>query len=226
MTSLKSKLRGNLFLSRGARRNSKNSLWLIYSHKSKSDITLSSNNECIYWACYLEVNPKVKKFKFGELVKSKYSWEEDWKSREYIVVETDSGDIELHKVVVDIPQGHTGWVEIKSGGTQETICLRLCRLADVRKMAQQAIRYMQVLAYLNPIKDEICEVESDLVALYVRTRAAGVIGELLDHLENHDAMRVLGVFAREFADGVVELDFDGKSFGRKTNWSLRSKHGN
>ena len=222
MASLKSKLRGHLMASHGTRRNTKNNLWLAYSVKSSADITLASNNECIYWASRLESNPQIKSFQFGCELNAKYPWEEKFKSREFIVVEPEAGGYELHQLITgDITETHSE-VEVRDHqGVQENVRVTWFNTKGIGQLAMLSTRWLQVMAFSNQIRNEKCATESDQVNLLIRGGLKGTVGGLLDRTPHHEPMKVLGVIAQEALFGTITLDLENQCFGRNTLWSVR-----
>ncbi len=223
MSSLKSKLRGKLMSSHGARRNTRNNIWIVYSLKTGGDITLASNNECIYWASQLETSPDIKSFRFGYELKARYPWEEKFRKREFVLVESKSGARELHQLISGVNENATAEVVVRDDhNNEDTLTVILFNTKDIGKLAMSATRWLQTMAFSNQIVGEICSAESDLVNLFVRSRLTGTVGMLLDHLNHQDSMKILGVFVREVLQGTIELDFGTHCFGRNTAWSMRS----
>lgn len=222
MASLKSKLRGRLMASHGARRNTKNNLWLAYSLKSNADITLASNNECIYWASRLESNPRIKSFRFGCELSAKYAWEERFKKREFIVVETDDGGYEFHQLISgDITETYTEVEVIDHQNELDRVQVTLFNTKNIGQLAMLSTRWLQVMAFSNQIRNEKCVAESDQVNLLFRSLLQGTVGGLLDRTQHYEPMKVLGVVAQEALHGTITLDLESRCFGRNTFWSLR-----
>ncbi|MDZ5431413.1 hypothetical protein T3H00_01865 [Pseudomonas fluorescens] len=222
MASLKSKLRGRLMASHGARRNTKNNLWLAYSLKSSADITLASNNECIYWACRLESDPSIKSFRFGCELEAKYPWEERFQKREFIVVDTALGGYELHQLVSGNISETRAEVEVREGLTAlEHIPVTLFNIKDIGLLAMLATRWLQVMAFSNQIRNEKCVAEASQVGLLLRSLLQGTVGGLLERTQHCEPMKVMGVIAQEALLGTISLDLEGQCFGRNTYWSVR-----
>lgn len=222
MASLKSKLRGHLMASHGARRNTRNNLWLAYSIKSGADITLASNNECIYWASRLESNPLIKTFRFGCELNAKYHWEDKFKKREFIAVETEAGGYEFHQLITGEVTETQCEVEVRDRlGVHETIRVTLFNTKNIGQLAMLSTRWLQVMAFSNQIRNEKCVVESDQVNLLIRSLLKGTVGGLLDRTPRHDPMKVLGAFAQEALLGTVTLDLESQCFGRNTFWAMK-----
>lgn len=222
MASLKSKLRGQLMASHGARRNTKNHLWLAYSIKSGGDITLASNNECIYWASRLESNPQIKAFRFGCELNVKYHWDEKFKKREFIAVETATGGYELHQLIAgDVTETQCEAYVRDHRGTHETVRVTLFNTKNIGQLAMLSTRWLQVMAFSNQIRNEKCVVETDQVNLIIRSLLKGTVGGLLDRTSRHDPMKILGVLAQEALLGTVTLDLESRCFGRNTFWTMK-----
>ena len=223
MSSLKSKLRGHLMASHGARKNTRNNIWINYSHKVTKDITLASNNECLYWGAALEANPFVRSFKFGCELKAKYPWEGQFRRRDFILVEKTDNSLELHQLAANsCPSGLVEALILYEQNTIELETVQVISAKDVRMLAPMAMCWFQLFTFLNQIRNEVFAAQTDMVNLHIRSRVAGTVGALLDDLDHQDPMIVLGVFAREAVTGTLNIEFNDACFGKCTRWSLRS----
>jgi hypothetical protein len=222
MTSLKSKLRGNLLKSHGQRKNSRNHIWLTYSFKKRGDITLASNNECIYWASRLEAGHEVKDFTFGTEVIIKYPWEETARKREVILVEGPSGMIEFHKLVSGAKVTEKEMVTLfENGSLAGEVPLTFVDAKDLASMAISSVQWQKVLSFAAQIRDEMCSAEANWLNLFFRTNGAGDVNQVLINSGVYDPMKILGVFARAALKSEIELDFSSIAFGKSTKWILR-----
>lgn len=222
MPSLKSKLRGNLLKSHGERKNSRNHIWLTYSFKKGCDITLVSNNECIYWASGIEANLDIKDFFFGKEVVLQYPWEETARKREVILVETPSGTTEFHQLV----HGMRGEVRevvrvFENGAVISEVPITFFDTKEIASATKSAGHWLKILSFATQIRNELCLSETDWLNLFLRTNRTGDVHKILVSSTAYDQMKILGVFARAALSGVVELDFMSTTFGRKTSWILR-----
>ena len=222
MPSLKSKLRGSLLKSHGERKNSRNHIWLTYSFKKGCDITLVSNNECIYWASRMEANPEIKDFHFGTEVILQYPWEDSARKREVILVETPSGATEFHQLVSGMKGEVRELVSVfENGALINEVPITFFDTKEIASVTKRAGHWLKVLSFATQIRDELCLSETDWMNLFLRTNRVGDVHKILVSSTVYDQMKVLGVFARAALSGVVELDFMSTTFGRKTKWMLR-----
>lgn len=222
MPSLKSKLRGNLLKSHGERKNSRNHIWLSYSFKKGGDITLASNNECIYWASHLEANHEVKSFTFGTEVVIRYPWEEAARKREVILVEAVSGADEFHKLVSGTKVKEKEIVTIfENGRVTDEVPITFIDSKDLAGSARSAGHWLKVLSFAAQIRDDLCLAETNWLNLFLRTNRAGDLDQVLISSGRYDPMKILGVYARAALMSEIELDFGSIAFGKKTRWILR-----
>lgn len=222
MSSLKSKLRGRLMESRGARKNTRNNLWINYSLKLGRDITLTSNNECWYWVSALETDPLVSAFKFGCELKVKYDWESQFCRRDLILVVKVDGSSELHHISASAgTSGLFPGLILDDQGNTEQETIHITTPKDVRGLAPRSLCWLQFLGFGNQIKNEELSAEGDMVSLHLRSRISGSVEGLLEDLAHIDPMVVLGLLAREVTAGIVAIEFMHGSFGRHSIWSLR-----
>ncbi|MNF99236.1 hypothetical protein D3C84_821270 [compost metagenome] len=190
--------------------------------KSDADITLASNNECIYWASRLESNPRIKSFRFGCELSARYPWEERFKKREFIVVETNVGGYEFHQLISgDVTESHAE-VEVRDHqNTLERVQVTLFNTKDIGQLAMLSTRWLQVMAFSNQIRNEKCVAEHDQVNLLLRSLLQGTVGGLLDRTQHYEPMKVLGVVAQEALLGTITLDLETQCFGRNAFWTVR-----
>lgn len=222
MSSLKSKLRGKLLKSHGERKNSKNHIWLSYSLKKGEDITLVSNNECMYWASELEPNPDIKDFLFGVEVVIQYPWEETARKREVILTETRTGTTEFHQLISGMKGERREMVTIfENGISAGKVPITFFDTKNVTGAARRSVNWLKIISFAAQIRDELCLVETNWVNLFLRTNRAGDVQQLIMSSMVYDQMKILGVFARAALMGDIELEFMSNVFGRNTRWTLR-----
>ncbi|WP_434570368.1 hypothetical protein J3P88_16605 [Pseudomonas sp. Z3-6] len=222
MSSLKSKLRGNLLKSHGERKNSRNHIWLSYSFKKGGDITLASNNECIYWASELESNPDIKDFLFGVEVVIQYPWEETARKREVILTETRTGATEFHQLVSGMKGERREMVAVfENGSNTSEVATNFFDTKNLASAATRSVHWLKILSFAAQIRDELCLAETNWVNLFLRTNRTGDVRQLLISSTVYDPMIILGVFARVALQGDIGLEFVSNVFGRNTRWTLR-----
>lgn len=227
MATLKSKLRANLMSSHGARKNTRNALWVAYSPKSQTDLTLASNNEFVYWLIGLETDASVRAFQFGYQGELKLEGEEEFRKREAIRVELTNGGIEIH--VLSAGDG---------GLTKDTIMLRerfsgravveehqvaLVRVSSeyLRHHAQKATRTLRLIGFASQIREHKHDVTSAGVEAAIRSLKAGRVEQILLALSRHDPMVVLGILAEKILEGGIEIDLAEHAFGSNSYWKLK-----
>lgn len=226
MTTLKSKLRANLMSSHGARKNTRNALWVVYSPKSQADLTLASNNECVYWITHLETDPGIRAFQFGYNGELKFESEDVFRNREAIRVELLNGEIEIHI----LSTGDGGLIKdniilrerFASKAVLEARQVPLVRVYSeyLRRHALKATRMLKLIGFASQIREHKHDVTTAAVELAVGSMKAGRVQQILFSLTRHDPMVVLGVFAEKILAGGIEIDLAEQAFGSHSYWKL------
>jgi hypothetical protein len=153
---------------------------------------------------------------------AKYAWEERFKTREFIVVETDVGGYEFHQLISgDVTENYVEVEVLDHQNALERVQVTLFNTKDIVQLAMLSTRWLQVMAFSNQIRDEKCVAESDQVSLLVRSLLQGTVGGLLDRTQHYEPMKVLGVIAQEALLGTITLDLEVRCFGRNTFWVVR-----
>jgi hypothetical protein len=206
--------------SHGARKNTNNTIWVIYSAKLKRDIALASNSECIYWAACLEVNPQIKNFEFGCVVDLKAKTGDDFRQSEMIKIELEDGGLEFHRLL----GGDGGKVCMEAiikvdGIERKIICVDVFH-DYIAEQSRAATRCLQLVAYTAQIRNEICDTECQTLRLIVRSLGYGTVNKVLMMTEMHDPMLILGVLSRMVLSGELIIDIMERPFGRNTLWRL------
>lgn len=220
MTSLKSKMRKKLMLSHGARKNTKNTLWITYSHKLNRDIALASNNECIYWVACLEANPQIRSFEFGFIVDVKIDREECFQTKELIKVDLKTGGLELH----GLSSGNGGKISFEGtaiiNGVERPMTYTSVFGDYLAEKSKSAARWLKLIAFTAQVKNEVCEIEYEALNLVVRSLSSGTVGQLLMMTDRHDPMIILGMISRMAISGDISVDLTDLPFGINTIWRL------
>nr|WP_314576570.1 hypothetical protein [uncultured Pseudomonas sp.] len=223
MTTLKSKLRGSLMSSRGQRKNTKNAIWLVYSLKSQGDLSLASNNECIYWAVDLEAERSVRAFQFDFIADIKFGGETGFKKREVVKVELTNGQVELHHLSAGDGGRVSEIVYLKEDlGVEDGVPARYVRIHTdyLRQNAQKAVRLLRVISFAAQIRDELFDLPSGALKLALKSIKAGPVEQLLSATDRHDPMIVLGLLCRRILEGTVSIDLDQRALGKRSYWRL------
>jgi hypothetical protein len=226
MATLKSKLRGRLMSSHGARKNTRNALWIVYSPKSKTDLSLASNNECVYWVANLEANPTIRSFKFGYEAELKLQGEDKFRNREFIRVELNNGEVQVHTLCAGdggIDNSTITLRELFAGrAVVEARQVTFVKVhADyLRQQAQKATRTLRLIGFASQIRGCRHDVTSGAVELAILSLKVGTVEQILLATSRHDPMVVLGVFAEKVLTGGIEIDLTERAFGNHSHWKL------
>lgn len=220
MASLKSKMRGNLMSSHGARKNTKNTLWVVYSTKLSRNIALASNSECIYWAACLEANPRVKSFDFGYIIDIKIEREDSFRKKEMIRVELVGGGLEFH----GFSSGDGRKVYFEAFILTDSVVSKITCVSVfgdyLAEKSRAAERWLRLISYSAQIRNEVCDIEHQTLSLVVRSLGHGTVNNLLIMTEMYDPMLILGVVSRMALAGELIVDMSERPFGRNTSWRL------
>lgn len=227
MATLKSKLRANLMSSHGARKNTRNALWVAYSPKTRADLTLASNNECVYWLTHLETDPGVRAFKFGYYGELKFEGDDSFREREGIRVELTNGEIEIHILSAGDGGITKGAIILRERfATRAVVEERQVPLVRIyseylRQHALKATRVLKLIGFASQIRECKHDVTTAAVELAVGAMKAGRVQQILLSLSRHDPMVVLGVFAEKILAGGIEIDLAEQAFGSHSYWKLK-----
>lgn len=222
MASLKSKLRKGLMSSHNVRKNTRNSLWLVYSPKSHRDISLASNNECIYWVAFLETDPGIQSFEFGSLVEIKFEDDLGFNAKEVIKVTRCTGESEFHFLASGTGGVNRSKVLLRGVHVDDVLAdYVVVHFDQIQKKAVVAGRWLNILAFAALLIDEGYDMERDVLELLIKTKGCGTVGFLLSRTETHDPMKILGVFSLMAMAGTIEINLVESAFGRNTVWTSK-----
>ncbi|WP_322616906.1 hypothetical protein [Pseudomonas sp. BIC9C] len=216
----------NAFLARiRSRRSARSNLWLVYSHKIRSDLILESNPELAHWLLNLEFDPHVNDFwiptaneLYGELRGGR-------RTRPDVVVRNADGGLEWHEVKA----GHVDEVNFSDQILmQREICANngaLYRLFDESTRIPRQyeliprLRLMHFIAVARnqPIVDHVQTTTLD----YVNQVKAGTLGGLLQAYPELAPTHLISALVRLTIEGVVALEIEDTTPTRQTAWSLR-----
>ncbi|WP_433741139.1 hypothetical protein [Pseudomonas putida] len=216
----------NAFLARiRSRRSALSYLWLVYSHKIRSDLILESNQELAHWLLNLEFDAHVVDF-WIPTANELYGVQRDGRrTRPDVVVRNADGGIEWHEVKA----GHVDEVN-----SSEQILMQreisanngalYCLFDESTRIARQyelmpRLRLMHFIAVARnqPIVDHVQKTTFD----YVNQVTAGTLGGLLQAYPELAPTHLISALVRLTIEGVVALDIEDTTPTRQTTWSLR-----
>lgn len=226
MATLKSKLRGKLMSSHGARKNTRNALWVVYSPKSQKDLALASNNECVYWVTHLETDPTISSFQFGYEAEMKLVGDDKFRNSEVIRVERTSGEVQIHTLSAGdggIKESKIALRERFAGRAvveERQVTFVRVYYDHIRQQARKATRTLTLIGYASQIRGRKYNATKRAVELTLLALKAGKVEQILLATSRHDPMVVLGVFAEKVLAGGVEIDLTELPFGNHSYWKL------
>ena len=222
MASLKSKLRKSLMSSHGARTNTRNYIWLVYSHKLNMDMSLASNREAIYWLTVLETDPLVESFTFGYQAQIKPDKTQGkYRCVEVIKVDYCDRTFEFHHLSAGM--GDTKLIRIpflNEAGQEGEVTYAQVYESYLATQAVIGVRLLKVLSFVAQIRDGCWAVETENITNLVRSLKCGTIQSIIDLCDEIDTMIVVGICCRMILSGQIILDLEVREFGRKSNWRL------
>jgi hypothetical protein len=222
MASLKSKLRKSLMSSHGARTNTRNNIWLVYSHKLNMDMSLASNREAIYWLTVLETDPLVESFTFGYQAQIKPDKTQGkYRCVEVIKVDYCDRTFEFHHLSAGM--GDTKLIRIpflNEAGQEGEVTYAQVYESYLATQAVIGVRLLKVLSFVAQIRDGCWAVETENITNLVRSLKCGTIQSIIDLCDEIDTMIVVGICCRMILSGQIILDLEVREFGRKSNWRL------
>ncbi|WP_339232490.1 hypothetical protein MHH62_03415 [Pseudomonas sp. FSL L8-0168] len=223
MPSLKSKMRGKLAAAHGKRTNTRNNLWLCYSVKLNQDLSLTSNNEVIYWLADLEANRNIKSFKFGYNLEIKLDdTKESFKPIEAIMVILEGGDEEIHHITSRSGQlaAMPAMVRHMDGSERLTIYRAITEDYLVLR-AKYAARLLRLLPFVAQMRYKKWPFEEETILNTLKILGSGDVQKIIDHVCVAEEMIVIGVVAKFIFQGVIkQTDLGTTDFGRSSWWSL------
>lgn len=223
MPSLKSKMRGRLAAAHGQRTNTTNNLWLCYSVKLNQDLSLSSNNELIYWLADLESNRNVRSFKFGYNINIQVNDpKEAFKPIDAIQVILDTGYEEIHHITSKI--GHVDAFSATfrlEDDSVRNITYRAITEDYLVIRAKYAARLLRLLPFVAQMRYKKWLFEEEIVLNTLKILKNGDVQEVIANTPVSDEMIVIGIVAKFIFQGVIkQTNLSMSDFGRSTWWSL------
>jgi len=223
---MSNKTPANTFLARiRNRRSTRSYLWLVYSHKMRSDLILESNQELAHWLLYLEFDAHIVEFwiptasdLYGDQVGGR-------RTRPDVMAKNADGVLEWHEVKA----GHVDEVS-----SSEQIKLQrelasengvLYRLFDQStRVARQyellpRLRLMHFIAVgrNQPLINHVQQTVLD----YVHQERAGTFGGVLQAYPMLASTHLICAMVRLAIEGVVTVEIEDSTPTQHTAWSLR-----
>jgi hypothetical protein len=225
MTSLKGKRRKQLLALR--KKSSSASIWLFYSEKLKTDISLSGDLEMLHWVSELEADPTVKTFKHDEDVEVSFvKADEDGSHQLRVIrVERTDGRIELHQIEagsLSTLERITDPIRFRCAGMPERDAL-LVRISAARLKAFSKSSlgfWLRIIASVSQIRTYNLTHELGIVGTAVSVEKEGTIGALLAGLVIADPALAESAVCRSILQGVITVAAEPSGFGRNTLWRL------
>ncbi|MFZ6049810.1 hypothetical protein ACFW0H_27260 [Pseudomonas sp. CR3202] len=216
----------NAFLARiRSRRSSRSYLWLVYSHKLRSDLILESNQELAHWLLNLEFDPHIVDFWIpgvDEIYGDQFGGR---RTRPDVVAKNSDGVLEWHEVKA----GHVDEVnsseQIKIQRELAANNSALYRLFDESTRVARhyellpRLRLMQFIAVgrNQPLVDHVRKTVLD----YVNQVQAGTFGGLLQTYPTLASTHLICALVRLTIEGLVTVEIEESTPTRHTAWSRR-----
>jgi hypothetical protein len=208
--------------SHGARSNTRNNLWIVYSYKVGMDISLASNREVIYWLADIEINPKIDRFEFGYRANLKFDNEEKkFRSVEVIKVDYIDHVTEFHYL-------SSGNGQIKSVNLPCRDCkgreyeVRYIQIHEdyLATKARLTSRLLHINSFAAQIREGAWSAETNQICNLFQIMGHGTIKCIVDQCSALDPMVTIGICSRIILSGQVVLDLEGQGFGYHSYWRL------
>lgn len=216
----------NALLSRiRSRRSAKGYLWLVYSHKARSDLILESNRELAHWLLNIEFNVAAVEFWIptqSELYGDQCGGR---KTRPDVIVRNSDGVLEWH----EIKAGHLGQADISLQiATQRELSADsgvLHKLFDDSSRTAREYELMPRLRLMHFIAigrgQPIVAHAQKSISEYLMEQGAGTIGELLKAFPTLNPTGVVSALVRTAIEGAIEVDVNVSTPTLHTAWTLR-----
>jgi hypothetical protein len=213
--SLSSNARSKILKAYRNRGTGMGQLWLHYSYKLEKDIILTSDYQLIWWILELETNKSVKSF---ELDVDLYLSVNKKNFQNYPfdgLVTNVKGGNELHKI------GNSAELE---NGVQG--CDERNRNFDIKVITKESllankilsIRWLKPIAYVAAIRGQEYRACTNALAYVINQTPSGVLGNILDVMEEFDSPVVVGILGRFAIQGYISLDLMSSGLNRHTSW--------
>lgn len=212
-STLKSKQRSRVLDAYRARGRKNNSLWLVYSIKTKRDWLLTSDRQLVHWLVFLEAEPSVKDFNIeidGD----------DSKNSVYVTVAYVHGGNEKHII------GGMRTSGLLHGATDIGMATETARFftdEELKPKVPIAMRWHKALAYASVLRDyEHLPMRLALIPILTSLQS-GTLREILDNSLEFDQALVIGMFVRIAVEGFIEIDLTRHGIAFKTQWCLSER---
>ncbi|WP_146036019.1 hypothetical protein [Pseudomonas sp. LFM046] len=208
-----------------SRRSTRSYLWLVYSHKIRSDLILESNHELAHWLLNIEFDPQVVDFwiptaneLYGDLRGGR-------RTRPDVVARNADGVSEWHEVKA----GHVDEVNASEQiKIQHELAANNGMLYRLFDESTRVARYYELLPRLRlmhfiavgrtqPLVDHVTVTVRD----YVNEERAGTFGGLLQAYPMLAPTHLICALVRLTIEGHVALEIEDSTPARQTTWWLR-----
>ncbi|MDM8350302.1 hypothetical protein P8H27_15585 [Pseudomonas sp. sp1636] len=221
-----SKTPENAFLARiRSRRSTRSYLWLVYSHKIRTDLILESNQEFAHWLLNLEFDAHVVDFwipaaneLYGDQVGGR-------RTRPDVVAKNADGVLEWHEV-------KAGYVD-EVNPSQQIMMQRelaanngaLYRLFDESTRTARQYELLPRLRLMHFIavgrNQPLVDYVQETVLSYVNQEQAGTFGGLLQAFPMLAPTHLICAMVRLTIEGFVTVEVEDSTPSQHTVWSLR-----
>lgn len=189
-----------------------NPLWLVYSVKTGRDWILSSDRHLVHWLVFLETEPGIRSFDFGEEPQHQSTGFE-------ISVTLADGREERHVV----KSGTSLEDDPRSTALQPDGKLRRSfDDNDLKPVVPYAMRWFKAIAFAAAIRDLSLAPVSLAIVHYLHSEQSGRLGSLLEALSEFEEPAVIGVLVRLAIDGHISLNLREAGISTLTQWQLRA----
>lgn len=215
----------NAFLSRlRGRKSTRSNLWLVYSHKTHSDLILESNQELGHWLLHLEFNPELLDYWIpgpNELYGDQRGGR---RTRPDVVARNASGILEWHEV-------KAGYIDETTASEQIAIQRQIATNNGARYHVfddstrsphqYELIPRLRLMHFIAVARQQSIDHLQQTLLDYVRDAKTGTFGEVLQTYSALPPTHLIAAIVRLTIEGVLELDIEETTPTRHTTWSLR-----
>lgn len=215
----------NAFLARlRGRKSTRSNLWLVYSHKIRSDLILESNQELAHWLLHLEFDPQIVSFWIPGASELYIDPRSGRRTRPDVIATNLARGLEWHEV-------KAGYVE--EAITSEQIVLqreiatnngasyRLFDESTRLPRRYELLPRLRLMHFIAVTRSQSIEHIQQALLKYVREMQRGTLGEMLQAHPALPSTHLIAALIRLSIEGFVVLDIEEASPTRQTRWSLR-----
>jgi hypothetical protein len=216
----------NAFLARlRGRKSTRSNLWLVYSHKIRSDLILESNQELAHWLLYLEFEPSIVNFWIPGANELYADQRGGRKTRPDVIATNASGGLEWHEVKAGYVEENTVSEQIIAQRQMAADNGATYRLFDESTRLTHRYELMprlRLMHFVAVTRSQSIDHVRQALLNYVSEAQSGTVGEMLQANPVLSPTHLIAALIQLSIEGRVTLDIEQTTPTRQTRWSARA----